>query len=151
MMGALFFEMTTKISFYKFIILKDVIFHLSENNASPLEMNEFWENSCKAISMDKINVLIQKSCKEIPYTPQDINILNTSKMQEALRKQMLAAGAPQFYANLIISMIQPEVNKRIDLYDALEELRNHDNSSTQLSELPNGIFEQAQESKQSTI
>jgi serine/threonine protein kinase len=104
-----------------------------------------------ATSFDlKSFILWSLKINKISSTPPEINFLRMENVQKALRDQMLKSKVPTFYADLVISMINPDAEERINIYDALQVLRTGGHSSKRDSEEA-GMFSEAQASEQPVI
>lgn len=78
------------------------------------------------------------------------NILRKKSVQKIVRDQLLQSNAPECYANLVISMLNPNGEKRISIYKALKVLRAIEQNYAK----PNVVTEEcseAQETKQPTV
>lgn len=140
-LGALFFEMTTKMSLKKFLILKAfTTFCLTTNGASPSQIAEFWKNGCE-IKRDKdLGNLLQKiDAKDHQFflglilqtSFPDLELLKMEVLQKGLIDHILISGAPQSYAELVAAMLNPDADKRISIHEALQRLtRQSDSTNT---------------------
>lgn len=128
-MGAIFFEMGTQMVLKDFILLKDLIYFLSDNGASSLKTNELWERGCKAKSEEEINALIDEMSIGTSYTYPTTDALYADRMRDSLYQYLLFSGTPKFYAELVIRMLNPDSDGRINVYEALEVLRTHETPS----------------------
>lgn len=135
MLGAVFFEMTTKMSLKKFIILKFFTLYLTENGSTPSSISHFWKKGCEIQDKYLHNLLndnvIEKEHRMcffnlINHTNYpDVDLLKSEEMQTGLIDQMLLFEVPQFYAQLVASMLKPDLEERINIQDALKILQNN--------------------------
>lgn len=155
-LGALFFEMATKMAFRTFLSLRHFTYYLTEKGATDSQIADLW-NKCRTFQSGKgftcLQELINDLMDEMGKTyrgPDEINMTTIIQEQKTLHEYMLSTETPPLFADLVISMLNPDSLARISIYEALEILRTNDNLLKNYSE-PTKVPSPTQESKQPTF
>jgi serine/threonine protein kinase len=126
-LGAAFFEMATKMSLKKFIILKFFTAYLTKNNSDPLLIIKYWKKGCEVQDKYLCTLLDIIETKDrmfffnlINHTRYpNVDLLKNEEVQAGLIDQMLLSDVPKYYAHLVASMLKPDLGERINIQEAL--------------------------------
>jgi serine/threonine protein kinase len=133
-MGAAFFEMCTKISLRKFILMKIFKIVMQQNEAPNASIDQFWDEALKTEDKN-LGQLIGKIDSKYAMTffgiinhtiYPDIELMQLKAIQEGIQEQMQLCNAPAFFINMTASLLNTDSGKRMSLQEALHILQaNH--------------------------
>lgn len=132
-MGAAFFEMSTKISLKKFILIKFFKAYLQQSEA-PETVSKFWEEALNTEDKNLGQLITKLDDKFIAQfylvinhtIYPDIELLQTKVLQEGIRDQMKQCNIPAFFINMTASLLHIESSQRMTLQEALQSIQaNH--------------------------
>lgn len=132
-MGAAFFEMSTKISLRKFILMKYIKFFMQQDKAPVASIDQFWDDALK--TKDKhLGQLIgkidskyaMKLLGHMNHTKYpDIELMQFNEIQEGIQEQLQLCKAPAFFINVATSLLHTDSRKRMTIQKALHILQTN--------------------------